>query len=530
MDCLKREVNCREAANLVNKNNQRQEFPKQEQSRRYKFNYRNKPTGTASSLSTINMDSDEEARQVYHEAKLILSEASMNLTKWKTNSNALKEEIETITSRKVKLGDFLILLQKKYENNVENWCQNLQDIADFEISRWYFKNCDEIPHDGELHVFCDASQAAYGTVIYLRYVSASDIRTSFVISKGERERERRVASLKKLTLPRLELLAAVIAARLLCVVQPHFPSAKTYLWTDSLIVLDWIKSLKRWKQFVNNGVQEIKQKTTPANLYHCPGNQSPSDKITRGCSENSSICCDSEESCSMFCESDNYDNSESDIVPVFNCAVNKPILNIEYFSTLRRVCKKFHAKSGQQNIAPLPNDRIEKSQPFEITGVDFAGPLYLKDGSKIYIPLFTCAVTRNVHLELLSSLSTECFIQSLRIFFSRRVEAVINSRPLTYVYNDVNEPDPLTPSHFTVGSRLTTVPSPKLNANSINVELTKKWKYRQLLLDHFWKRFFKEYLLELRSVMFTKQSKNISNLKIDDVVLVRIMLSVIIGN
>ncbi|GFR11977.1 uncharacterized protein TNCT_461911 [Trichonephila clavata] len=397
---------------------------------------------------------------------------------------------------------------------------------------------------------------------------------------------RRVAPLKKLTLPRLELLAAVIAARLLCVVQPHFPSAKIYLWTDSLIVLHWIKSSKRWKQFVNNRVQEIKQKTSPANWYHCPGNQNPADKITRGCSvkqlsqdnswkfgppwlsdfksswpmqENSSICCDSEESCSMCCESDNYDNSESDIVPVFNCAVNKPILNIEDFSTLRRllrvtsfvfrfiynarnsnrrsgpitssetskaliyfikmsqkisfnseiyniklnksvnknsklcnfnvmidddnilriksrltnssldvyekhpiilsndyfaslivydcheqvlhngvnetliqvrskfwilkarqfiksivyncrVCKKFHVKSGQQNIAPLPNDRIEKSQPFETTGVDFAGPLYLKEGSKVYISLFTCAVTRNVHLELLSSLSTECFI------------------------------------------------------------------------------------------------------------------------
>ncbi|GFR16869.1 DUF5641 domain-containing protein [Trichonephila clavata] len=101
------------------------------------------------------------------------------------------------------------------------------------------------------------------------------------------------------------------------------------------------------------------------------------------------------------------------------------------------------------------------------------------------------------------------------------IEVEANSMSLTYIYNDVNEPDPLTPSHFTVGSRLTTLPSPKLNANSINVELTKKWKYRQLLLDHFWKRFFKEYLLELRSVMFTKQSKNIPNLKFDDAVLIR---------
>ncbi|GFQ75197.1 DUF5641 domain-containing protein [Trichonephila clavata] len=51
------------------------------------------------------------------------------------------------------------------------------------------------------------------------------------------------------------------------------------------------------------------------------------------------------------------------------------------------------------------------------------------------------------------------------------VEAVINSRPFTYVCNDVNEHFPLNPSRFTVGSRLTTLPSPKFNANSINVEL-----------------------------------------------------------
>ncbi|GFY39429.1 hypothetical protein TNIN_258241 [Trichonephila inaurata madagascariensis] len=104
----------------------------------------------------------------------------------------------------------------------EKWCKHLQDLMDIEISCWYFKN----PHDVELYVFCDASQAAYGTVICLRYASASDIRTSFVISKE------RVAPLKTLTFPWLKLLGAGIAAQLLCVVQPHFPSEKTYRKTS----------------------------------------------------------------------------------------------------------------------------------------------------------------------------------------------------------------------------------------------------------------------------------------------------------
>lgn len=64
------------------------------------------------------------------------------------------------------------------------------------------------------------------------------------------------------------------------------------------------------------------------------------------------------------------------------------------------LCKKFKAKAGQQITASLPRDRITESPPFETTGVDFAGPLYVKTQSvmaKAYIALFTCAVTRAVH-------------------------------------------------------------------------------------------------------------------------------------
>lgn len=59
------------------------------------------------------------------------------------------------------------------------------------------------------------------------------------------------------------------------------------------------------------------------------------------------------------------------------------------------LCKRFKAKAGQQTTAPLPKDRITESPPFEVTGVDFAGPLYVKaQGSmtKSYIALFTNAL------------------------------------------------------------------------------------------------------------------------------------------
>lgn len=68
-------------------------------------------------------------------------------------------------------------------------------------------------------------------------------------------------------------------------------------------------------------------------------------------------------------------------------------------------------------------DRITKSPPFEVTGVDFAGPLYVKGQgtmTKSYIALFTSAVTRAIHLELVSDLSTENFLLALKRLISRR--------------------------------------------------------------------------------------------------------------
>ncbi|KAL1282334.1 hypothetical protein QQF64_001137 [Cirrhinus molitorella] len=84
------------------------------------------------------------------------------------------------------------------------------------------------------------------------------------------------------------------------------------------------------------------------------------------------------------------------------------------------------------------------------------------------------------------------------------IEATINSRPLTFVYNDLQEPQPLTPAHFLVGKRLTTLPPKPLCAtgqitNANREELTRRWKYRHRLINEFWNRWRKEYLLDLRS-------------------------------
>ncbi|XP_054706713.1 uncharacterized protein LOC129216520 [Uloborus diversus] len=85
------------------------------------------------------------------------------------------------------------------------------------------------------------------------------------------------------------------------------------------------------------------------------------------------------------------------------------------------ICQRFNSRPMQQDIAPLPSARIEKSNPFDVIGVDYAGPLFVKnEDTKYYILLITCAVTRGFHLELTKNLTTESFLQAFRRFVSRK--------------------------------------------------------------------------------------------------------------
>ncbi|GFY63835.1 putative RNA-directed DNA polymerase from transposon X-element [Trichonephila inaurata madagascariensis] len=79
--------------------------------------------------------------------------------------------------------------------------------------------------------------------------------------------------------------------------------------------------------------------------------------------------------------------------------------------------------------ATLLEDRVRDALVLEVIGVDLAGLLYLKNGNKAWIVLFTCAVYRAVHLELIQSLSTDGFSLGLRRFIARR------GRPMK-IYSD----------------------------------------------------------------------------------------------
>ncbi|GBL74827.1 hypothetical protein AVEN_243676-1 [Araneus ventricosus] len=96
-------------------------------------------------------------------------------------------------------------------------------------------------------------------------------------------------------------------------------------------------------------------------------------------------------------------------------------------------CKRYKAKPLTVESCPLPEDRVSDTVAFEVTGVELAGTLFLKGGSKVWIALFTCAVYRAVHLELVAFLATDSFLMAFRRFIARR------GRPRTvYLDNGTN--------------------------------------------------------------------------------------------
>ena len=130
-----------------------------------------------------------------------------------------------------------------------------------------------------LYGFCDASPTAYAAVLYF---VEDDVRySSFVVYKT------RVSPLKLQTIPRLELLSAVLLSRLLKNVTTCLTTLlrleEPRCFTDSQVALFWIKGVeKEWKPFVQHRVEEIRRLTSVHCWSHCAGKNNPADIPSRG--------------------------------------------------------------------------------------------------------------------------------------------------------------------------------------------------------------------------------------------------------
>ena len=89
-----------------------------------------------------------------------------------------------------------------------------------------------------------------------------------------------------------------------------------------------------------------------------------------------------------------------------------------------RVCRKVEGGSYKlPPMAPLPKSRVSEAFPFSRVGIDYLGPLYIKENKetlKVWVCLFTCLVTRVVHLELVQGMTTNTFLMYFRRFLATR--------------------------------------------------------------------------------------------------------------
>ncbi|XP_064651670.1 uncharacterized protein LOC135502644 [Lineus longissimus] len=170
-------------------------------------------------------------------------------------------------------------LPEPVKQKLATWFKDLQRLKAYKIERCL------TPTESEgqpiLVIFGDASENGFGCVAYVRWKNSDGYETRFVRAKS------RVAPLKPLTIPRLELQAAVLASRLkeTIIAEMRFDVENTVLFSDSMIVLAWIKSEARtFNTFISNRIGEIQMKTDVKGWRHCPSELNIADDVSRGCS------------------------------------------------------------------------------------------------------------------------------------------------------------------------------------------------------------------------------------------------------
>nr|CAI5838887.1 unnamed protein product [Callosobruchus analis] len=232
----------------------------------------------------------------------------------------------------------------------------------------------------EIHGFSDASEKAYAACVYIRFSTRVPV-SNLICAKS------RVAPVKQVSLPRLELCGAVLVANLISktikVIEIKFDQG--YLWTDSTITLAWIRGdSKRWKTFVANRVSEIQSLTKVIDWRHINSEDNPADLLSRG------ITVKSLQDCSLwwhgppffelnerYWDTQNVElNFRSEIpeqrstLSLVSCIEKNDFLTlIEKFSSLNKIVKVtcfvnrfvFNCRKGERKFGVFTPIELEKS-------------------------------------------------------------------------------------------------------------------------------------------------------------------------
>ncbi len=168
------------------------------------------------------------------------------------------------------------------------WKSEVAELDEIKIQRCLIPEEIQSP-SYSLHAYGDACEASYGAAVYIRVTDKDTARvhTALLCAKTK------LAPLgKRRSLPELELMAALITARLVRYVEREIklPVKDIYCWTDSEVVLSWIRKPSYvWQTFVANRVSEIQNLVEPSMWRHIPGKMNPADLCSRGCSVSSLV-------------------------------------------------------------------------------------------------------------------------------------------------------------------------------------------------------------------------------------------------
>ncbi|XP_068674508.1 uncharacterized protein [Montipora foliosa] len=162
----------------------------------------------------------------------------------------------------------------------ERWRGDLHLLSSLKIPRCFKPEGFGEPKTVELHHFSDASKDAYGQCSYLRLTTYSgQIHCSLAMAKS------RVAPLKPITIPRLELTAALVSVKISDVLRREleYDQITEVFWTDSKAVIGYISNdARRFQTFVASRVQQIRDHTTPNQWNYAETDQNPADDASRG--------------------------------------------------------------------------------------------------------------------------------------------------------------------------------------------------------------------------------------------------------
>ena len=132
----------------------------------------------------------------------------------------------------------------------------------------------------ELHHLSDASTTGYGQCTYLRLINDNNmVHCSLVMAKA------RVTPLRIVTIPRLELQAAVISVKISSLLKRELPyeDIAKFFWTDSRVILGYIgNDARRFHVYVANRVQQIREITEPSQWHYVKSEDNPADHASRG--------------------------------------------------------------------------------------------------------------------------------------------------------------------------------------------------------------------------------------------------------